>query len=98
MSATAYLLLSLLLFSIGAVGVVIRRNTLFMLLNLELMMNAVGLALVAASLAGYLEGQLIVLMVLAVAASEVAIGIGILVNMVRLKGHPRVDLWNREEP
>ncbi len=98
MNPTLYLLLSLLLFGLGAAGVVLRRNTLFMLLNLELMMNAVGLALVAASLAGLLEGQLIVLMVLAVAAAEVAIGIGILVSMVRLKDSPLVDLWNREEP
>ncbi len=98
MNPTLYLLLSLVLFGIGAIGVVLRKNTLFMLLNLELMMNAVGLALVAASLAGHLEGQLIVLMVLAVAASEVAIGIGILVNLVRLKNSPLVDLWNREEP
>ncbi len=97
MSPTPYLLLSLLLFGLGAAGVVLRKNLLFMLLNLELMMNAVGLALVAASLAGYLEGQLIVLMVLAVAASEVAIGIGILVNLVRLKDRPIVDLWNRED-
>lgn len=91
MSPNAYILLGLFLFTIGMIGVLFRRNLMFILMNLELMMNAVGLVLVGASLGGWIEGQLIILMILVVAASEVAIGIGILINVVRLTGRPDVD-------
>ncbi len=92
MSPNGYILLGLLLFTIGMIGVLFRRNLMFILMNLEVMMNAVGLVLIGASLAGWIEGQLIILMILVVAAAEVAIGIGILINVVRLTGKPTVEM------
>ena len=91
MSPEVYTILGFILFTIGAIGVIFRRNAVFVLMNLELMMNAVGLVLVAASLRGLLEGQVIVLMLLAVAAADVSIGIAIVINLVRYTDKPDID-------
>jgi NADH-quinone oxidoreductase subunit K len=79
-----YLVLSALLFAIGAGGVLIRRSPLVILLCLELMLNAGNLALVAfARQTGELDGQIFALAVMAVAAGEVAVGLGLIVAMAR---------------
>ena len=79
-----YLVLSALLFAVGAGGVLIRRSPLVILLCLELMLNAGNLALVAfARSAGNEEGQVFALVVMVVAACEVVIGLGMIVAMFR---------------
>jgi NADH:ubiquinone oxidoreductase subunit K len=79
-----YLVLSGLLFAVGAGGVLIRRSPLVILLCLELMLNAGNLALVAfARSAGNEEGQVFALVVMVVAACEVVIGLGLIVAMFR---------------
>jgi len=84
MDVTWYLVLSALLFAIGAGGVLIRRSPLVILLCLELMLNAGNLALVAfARSAGNEEGQVFALVVMVVAACEVVIGLGLIVGMFR---------------
>lgn len=83
-TTTWYLVLSALLFSIGAVGVLVRRNPLVMFMCIELMLNAVNLSFVALSTRLLdVNGQSIVLFVLVVAAAEVVIGLGIVVAIMR---------------
>lgn len=87
-----YLILSALLFSIGATGVLIRRNPLVILLCIELMLNSGNLALIAfARMHGGLEGQVMALIVMVVAACEVVVGLGILVAMYRRRLDLNVD-------
>ena len=84
MDITWYLVLSALLFAVGAGGVLIRRSPVVILLCLELMLNAGNLALVAfARSAGNEEGQVFALVVMVVAACEVVIGLGLIVAMFR---------------
>ena len=84
MSLTWYLVASALIFSIGAGGVLIRRNPLVILLCLELMLNAGNLALVAfARGQGNQQGQIFALIVMVVAACEVAVGLGLIVAIYR---------------
>jgi NADH:ubiquinone oxidoreductase subunit K len=79
-----YLAVSVLIFCIGAAGVVIRRNPLVILLCLELMLNAGNLALIGfARMWGNEDGQIFALIVLVVAACEVTVGLGIIVAMFR---------------
>lgn len=79
-----YLFLSLFLFSIGALGVLIRRNAIIVFMCIELMLNAINLLLVAFSVKfGDASGQVFVFFIMAVAAAEVAIGLAILVSMYR---------------
>ena len=81
-----YLVLSAALFVIGAAGVLIRRNAIFMLMSIELMLNAVNLAFVAfARNWGDLAGQAFVLFVMTVAAAEVAVGLALMVVLFRVK-------------
>lgn len=81
---TRYLVLSAILFSIGSFGVLARRNLLIVLMSLELMFNAVNIALVAfARLHQDLAGHVFVLMVMAVAAAEVAVGLAIVIAVFR---------------
>ncbi len=87
-----YLALSALLFGIGAVGFLIRRNALIIFMCVELMLNAAGLAFVAASrYRGLLEGQLTIFFVLTVAAAEVAVGLALMVAIFRTKQTTNVD-------
>jgi len=84
MDTTWYLVLSALLFSIGATGVLIRRSPLVILLCLELMLNSSNLALLAfARNLGNHDGQIFALIVMVVAACEVVVGLGLIVAMYR---------------
>ena len=84
MALTWYLVASALIFSIGAAGVLVRRNPLVILLCIELMLNAANLALVAFSrMHGNMDGQIFALIVMVVAACEVAIGLGLIVALFR---------------
>lgn len=94
-----YVVLSALLFAIGAVGVLTRRSAIMMFLSIELMLNAGNLAMVAyarqwsaAGSATALSGQAAVFIVLAIAAAEVAVGLGILVAIFRYRASTDVDL------
>lgn len=87
-----YILVSTGLFSIGIAGVVLRRNTLVVLMSLELILNASNLALVAAARAwGNLDGQIFVFFTITVAAAEVAVGLAILVALFRRKQTVQMD-------
>jgi NADH:ubiquinone oxidoreductase subunit K len=81
-----YLVLSSLLFAVGATGVLIRRSPIVILLCLELMLNAANLSLVAFSrMVGNQEGQVFAIVVMVVAACEVVIGLGLIVAIFRRK-------------
>ncbi|OLC12694.1 MAG: NADH-quinone oxidoreductase subunit K [Candidatus Rokubacteria bacterium 13_1_40CM_69_27] len=87
-----YLALSAVLFTIGVVGVVIRRNPLVIFMSIELALNAANLALVAfGQRHGSPEGQVLVFFVMAVAAAEVAVGLAIIVAIFRLRQRLSVD-------
>jgi NADH:ubiquinone oxidoreductase subunit K len=87
-----YLVLSALLFSVGAVGVLLRRSPLVILLCLELMLNAGNLALLAFSRSlGNQDGQIFALIVMVVAACEVVVGLGLIVAMYRRRLPLNVD-------
>ena len=84
MPLTWYLVVSALIFSIGAGGVLVRRNPLVILLCIELMLNAANLALVGFSrVHGNMDGQMFALIVMVVAACEVAVGLGLIVALFR---------------
>ena len=87
-----YLILSVVLFTIGVVGVLIKRNPIVIFMCVELMLNAVNLTLVAFSrYHGDIGGQMMVIFVLAVAAAEVSVGLGILVSIFRNRTSINVD-------
>ena len=84
MSITWYLVVSALVFCIGVGGILVRRNPLVILLCIELMLNAANLALVGFSrVHGNMDGQIFALIVMVVAACEVAIGLGLIVALFR---------------
>ncbi len=88
----AYLIVSVILFGIGAFGVLIRRSPLIVLLALEIMINASNLALIAfARHLGGEDGQVFALTVMVVAASEAVLGLGLIVAMSRLRVELDVD-------
>jgi NADH-quinone oxidoreductase subunit K len=88
----AYLLLSALLFTIGVVGVLVRRNAIVVFMCIELMLNAVNLSFIAfARSAGSLDGQILAFFVMVVAAAEVVVGLGILVAIFRKRSSTSVD-------
>ncbi len=90
-----YLLLSAILFAIGAGGVLIRRNVIIVLMCVEMMMNAVNLTFIAFS--RYLDsatGQIFVFMIMAVAAVEVAVGLALLVELNRHKQSVDINEFN----
>ncbi len=79
-----YLILSAILFGLGAVAFVVKRNVISIFMSIELMLNAVNLAFVAFSQAkGKLDGQVFVLFVIVVAAAEAAVGLGIIILTAR---------------
>ncbi len=87
-----YLILSGVIFAIGAVGVLVRRNALIIFMCVEMMLNSVNLTLVALSRQwGNLDGQIFVFMVMAVAAAEVAIGLAILIANTRHQESINID-------
>ncbi|TMQ54688.1 MAG: NADH-quinone oxidoreductase subunit NuoK [Candidatus Eisenbacteria bacterium] len=87
-----YQVLAGLLFTIGVVGVLVRRSALIIFMSIELMLNAVNLSFLAFSRQhGTMEGHIFVFFVMAVAAAEVAVGLAILVAIFRLKSTANVD-------
>ncbi|MDT8397247.1 MAG: NADH-quinone oxidoreductase subunit NuoK [Pseudomonadales bacterium] len=78
------LILAAVLFVLGLIGVLTRRNIVFVLMSLEIMLNAAGLAfIVAASRWGQSDGQVMFLMILSLAGAEVAIGLGLVLQLFR---------------
>jgi len=91
-SPGSYILLAAILFGIGAIGVLIRRNALVVFMCVELMLNAVNLAFISfARLHGGLDGQVIAFFVMVVAAAEVVVGLAILTAIFRTRRSASVD-------
>ena len=91
-TTTWYLLLGAVLFSIGVVGVMVRRNPLILFMCVELMLNAVNLTFVAlARRLGDIGGQSVVFFVMVVAAAEVVVGLGIVVAILRRMPNATTD-------
>jgi NADH-quinone oxidoreductase subunit K len=89
---TYYLYLSAILFTIGAVGVLVRRNAIIVFMCIELMLNAVNLTLVTfARLDSNLDGQVIAFFVMVVAAAEVVVGLAIIMSIFRSRRSASVD-------
>jgi NADH-quinone oxidoreductase subunit K len=87
-----YLVLSLVLFTLGVIGVMVRRNFITVLLSLELIFNAVNLNLIAFSYRlADLAGQVLAVFVITIAAAEAAIGLGLIIALVRLKDTVALD-------
>jgi len=94
-SINYYLALSAILFIVGALGVLLRRNTLIIFMSVELMLNAANLAFVAfSSVNGILDGQIFVFFIMTVAAAEVAVGLALIVAVFRTKKSIDVDQIN----
>ncbi len=92
MSLTHYLVLAAILFTIGAVGVLVRRNAIVVFMCVELMLNACNLSLVAfARPHGNLDGQIAAFFVMVVAAAEVVIGLAIIMTIFRTRRSASVD-------
>ncbi len=90
-----YLLLSAILFTIGVVGVLTRRNAIIVFMSIELMLNSVNLTLVAfSSFLGDPHGQMFVFFVMAVAAAEAAVGLAIIIALFRNKQTVNIDEIN----
>jgi NADH-quinone oxidoreductase subunit K len=91
-TANHYVLLSLILFSLGVIGVMVRRNFITVLMSLELIFNAVNLNLIAFSFRlGDLSGQVLAVFVITIAAAEAAVGLGLIIALVRLKDTVTLD-------
>ncbi len=87
-----YLILSGILFSMGVLGVLVRRNALVVFMSIELMLNAANLAFVAfARIFNQLDGQIFVFFVMTVAAAEVAVGLSLIVSIFRSRNTINVD-------
>ena len=92
MSLSWWLYLSALLFSIGASAVLVRRNAIIVFMGVELMLNATNLAFVTfARMQGNLDGQVIALFVMLVAAAEVVVGLAIIMSIFRARRSASVD-------
>ena len=90
-----YIILSAVLFTLGVLGVLIRRNALIVFMSIELMLNAANLALVAFAQARHsLGGQILVFFVITVAAAEVAVGLALLVTIFYTKKTTDIDEIN----
>ena len=91
-TTTYYLMLSAVLFSMGTVGVLVRRNPLVIFMCIELMLNAVNLSFVALSVRfGNIDGQTAVFFVLVVAAAEVVVGLGIIIAILKRRPGATTD-------
>lgn len=90
-----YLILSAFLFSVGVIGVLVRRNAIIIFMCIELMLNAINLSLIAfSSFMGDVSGQIFVFMVLTVAAAEAAVGLAIIISLYRNKDTLNIDELN----
>ena len=97
MGLTGYLVVSTLLFAIGAFGFLARRNAILMLISIELMLNAVNLSLVAFNAyqpGGSLNGAVFSLMILAIAAAEATVGLALVIAIIRTRQTPEVDEYD----
>ena len=95
MNPANYLYLSAILFSLGAVGVLVRRNAIVMFMCVELMLNASNLAFVSFSrINGNLDGQVIAFFVMVVAAAEVVVGLALIMTIFRTRRSASVDEAN----
>ena len=94
-TATHYLVLSLVLFALGLIGVMVRRNFITVLMSIELILNAANLNFVTfARQLGDIAGQVTAVFVITIAAAEAAIGLGIIIALVRLKQTVQLDQVN----
>ena len=92
MNTNNYLILAAILFSIGAFGVLVRRNAIIVFMSVELMLNAANLAFVAAARnTGTLDGIVIAFFVMVVAAAEVVVGLAIIVTIFRTRRSASID-------
>ncbi len=92
MTPANYLILAAILFTIGAVGVLVRRNAIVVFMCVELMLNSVNLTLVTFSrINGTLDGQIIAFFVMVVAAAEVVVGLAIIMSIFRTRRSASVD-------
>jgi NADH-quinone oxidoreductase subunit K len=92
MTPTYYLVLSAILFTIGAAGVLVRKNAIVVFMCIELMLNAVNLTLVTFSrINGSLDGQIMAFFVMTVAAAEVVVGLAIIMSIFRTRRSASVD-------
>lgn len=92
MNPANYVVLSAVLFSIGAIGVLVRRNAIIVFMSVELMLNASNLAFVAfARMNGNLDGQAVAFFVMVVAAAEVVVGLAIIVTIFRTRRTASID-------
>ncbi len=88
----AFIVLSMILFVLGAMGVMLRKNAILVFMSVEMMLNAANLALVAfARQWGEMEGQVFVFFVMTVAAAEVAVGLALIVSIFRNKKNINID-------
>ena len=98
MSLNAYLILSSILFAIGLIGVMRRKNLLMLFFSTEIMLNAVNVGLAAVSkFYGDLTGQMFAFFIVAIAASEVAIGLGLLILWYKKRGSINLDTLQNME-
>jgi NADH-quinone oxidoreductase subunit K len=92
MNASYYLYLAAILFTIGGLGVLLRRNAILVFMSIELMLNSVNLTLVTFSrMNGTLDGQIMAFFVMVVAAAEVVIGLAIIMSIFRTRRSASVD-------
>ena len=92
MNLTAYIYLATILFAIGALVVLLRRNTIIVFMGVELMLNACNLALITfARMHGTLDGQVYALFIMVVAAAEVVVGLGIIISVMRRRPGATAD-------
>jgi NADH-quinone oxidoreductase subunit K len=95
MPLSAYLIVSAVLFTIGVLGVMLRRNPLIIFMSIELMLNAVNLSFVALShFLDSADGQMFVFVILTVAAAEVVVGLALIVSIFRTRHNIDVDELN----
>jgi len=91
-STEAYLMLAATLFTVGLIGVVVRRNMITVLMCIELMLNAVNLNLVAfSSRLSSLEGQIFSVFIITIAAGEAAVGLAIIIQLYRIRTTVNID-------
>ncbi len=95
MNSNNYLVLAAILFTIGMLGVLVRRNAIIVFMSVELMLNAANLAFVTAShVTGTLDGQVAAFFVMVVAAAEVVVGLAIIVTVFRTRRTASIDEAN----
>ncbi len=95
MQLNFFLILALILFTIGVLGVLVRRNAIIIFMCIELMLNSVNLILVAfSSYLGNINGQIFVFFIMSVAAAEAAIGLAIIIALFRNKQTINIDEMN----